>query len=76
MPGAPTPDDRRMDPQQDQTAFTEADQHDIGLVRWKLTPTPQQCLAELESRLAFIHAARRHVSRLPDDPGRAAAPRP
>jgi len=65
-----------VDPKQDQPASAEADQHNIGLVRWMLTLTPPQRLAELESRLAFIHAASRHVSQLPDDPVRAAAPRP
>ncbi|MCK7592926.1 hypothetical protein M0G41_04490 [Lysobacter sp. CAU 1642] len=64
-----------MDPQQAPPHPEDADQHDLSLVRWMLSLTPAQRLAELESRLAFIHAARRHVTQLSDDPGSAAAPR-
>ena len=63
-----------MDPQPVPPDPADAEQHDLGLVRWMLTLTPQQRLAELESRLAFIDAARRHVTQLSDDPRGTAAP--
>ena len=51
-----------MDPQRAPLDSGDAEQHDLSLVRWMLTLTPMQRLAELESRIAFFHAARRQVA--------------
>ena len=64
-----------MNPLRDAAASFDEEQHDLGLVRWMLSLSPQQRLAELESRLAFFHAARRDVAQLPDDPVHTESPR-
>lgn len=53
----------------------DAEQDDLSLLRWMLTLTPQQRLAELESRLAFIHEIRGHVAQLSDHTEHTATPR-
>jgi hypothetical protein len=43
-----------------------AESDDISLIRWMLTLTPQQHLAELESRVNFILSVRPDVTELSD----------
>lgn len=50
-----------------QAQLPDDEQHDASLLRWMLTLTPQQRLAELESRLAFFYEARRNGFQLSDD---------